>query len=332
MPTAKPRLLGDVRVAAGVEPGLDDRALAASRICGRRRSATLGRAVRTGCAARQCLHRRRSQRRSVAFIVPRMGNGGRADGTSSSSGARSGSGTSSAVDDVSFTIREGEFFSMLGPSGCGKTTTLRMIAGFEEPTEGRILLQGGDVTLRAAGQAQRQHGLPGLRAVPAHDRVRERRVRAAHQEGRPCRGRGARRGGDALGAPRGHGGAQAGPALRRPAAARRPRARARQPARGPAARRAARRARPEAAQGDAARAQGDPDAHADDVRLRHARPGRGAHDERPHRRHERRRRRADRRAARALRAPGDSVRRRLHRHLEPAPPARRPRRGRPRRP
>ncbi len=51
-----------------------------------------------------------------------------------------------AVDDVSFTIREGEFFTMLGPSGCGKTTTLRMIAGFEEPSAGRILLQGRDVT------------------------------------------------------------------------------------------------------------------------------------------------------------------------------------------
>src|SRR4029077_7239105 len=51
-----------------------------------------------------------------------------------------------AVDDVSFEIHEGEFFSMLGPSGCGKTTTLRMIAGFEEPTSGRILLRGGDVT------------------------------------------------------------------------------------------------------------------------------------------------------------------------------------------
>ena len=53
-----------------------------------------------------------------------------------------------AVDDVSFAIREGEFFSMLGPSGCGKTTTLRMIAGFEEPTDGRILLQGQDVDVR----------------------------------------------------------------------------------------------------------------------------------------------------------------------------------------
>jgi spermidine/putrescine transport system ATP-binding protein len=51
-----------------------------------------------------------------------------------------------AVDDVTMSIRKGEFFSMLGPSGCGKTTTLRMIAGFEEPSEGRILLEGRDVT------------------------------------------------------------------------------------------------------------------------------------------------------------------------------------------
>jgi spermidine/putrescine transport system ATP-binding protein len=51
-----------------------------------------------------------------------------------------------AVSDVTLAIREGEFFSLLGPSGCGKTTTLRMIAGFEMPDEGRILLQGRDVT------------------------------------------------------------------------------------------------------------------------------------------------------------------------------------------
>ena len=47
-----------------------------------------------------------------------------------------------AVDGVTLSIAEGEFFSLLGPSGCGKTTTLRMIAGFETPDEGRILLQG----------------------------------------------------------------------------------------------------------------------------------------------------------------------------------------------
>jgi spermidine/putrescine transport system ATP-binding protein len=51
-----------------------------------------------------------------------------------------------AVNDVSIAIPGGEFFSMLGPSGCGKTTTLRMIAGFETPDEGRIILRGRDVT------------------------------------------------------------------------------------------------------------------------------------------------------------------------------------------
>jgi spermidine/putrescine transport system ATP-binding protein len=51
-----------------------------------------------------------------------------------------------AVDDLSLDIAEGEFFSMLGPSGCGKTTTLRMIGGFEEPSRGTIYLGGRDVT------------------------------------------------------------------------------------------------------------------------------------------------------------------------------------------
>ena len=47
-----------------------------------------------------------------------------------------------AVDDVSFRVGKGEFFSLLGPSGCGKTTTLRMIAGFEKPTEGEVYIGG----------------------------------------------------------------------------------------------------------------------------------------------------------------------------------------------
>ena len=51
-----------------------------------------------------------------------------------------------AVQDLDIDIRQGEFFSMLGPSGSGKTTVLRMIAGFEEPTAGTILLEGEDVT------------------------------------------------------------------------------------------------------------------------------------------------------------------------------------------
>jgi spermidine/putrescine transport system ATP-binding protein len=55
-------------------------------------------------------------------------------------------GEYTAVECADFDIAEGEFFSMLGPSGCGKTTTLRMIAGFEQPTSGRILLDGVDVS------------------------------------------------------------------------------------------------------------------------------------------------------------------------------------------
>jgi len=51
-----------------------------------------------------------------------------------------------AVDHIDLEVQDGEFFSLLGPSGCGKTTTLRMIGGFEVPTEGRIELQGEDVT------------------------------------------------------------------------------------------------------------------------------------------------------------------------------------------
>ena len=51
-----------------------------------------------------------------------------------------------AVDDLTLEIGRGEFFSLLGPSGCGKTTTLRMIGGFEDPSEGTISLRGRDVT------------------------------------------------------------------------------------------------------------------------------------------------------------------------------------------
>ena len=54
--------------------------------------------------------------------------------------------TEVAVDSVSLVVASGEFFSLLGPSGCGKTTTLRLIAGFEQPTSGRILLDDADVS------------------------------------------------------------------------------------------------------------------------------------------------------------------------------------------
>jgi spermidine/putrescine transport system ATP-binding protein len=59
-------------------------------------------------------------------------------------------GELTAVRALDLAIAAGEFFTMLGPSGCGKTTTLRMVAGFEEPSEGRVLLDGEDVTGRPA--------------------------------------------------------------------------------------------------------------------------------------------------------------------------------------
>ncbi len=55
-------------------------------------------------------------------------------------------GTFTAVDDLDLTIPEGSFFALLGPSGCGKTTTLRMVAGLEEPTGGTIMLGEQDIT------------------------------------------------------------------------------------------------------------------------------------------------------------------------------------------
>ena len=51
-------------------------------------------------------------------------------------------GETIAVDNLTLQIRDGEFFSLIGPSGCGKTTTLRMVAGFEQPSEGTICLPG----------------------------------------------------------------------------------------------------------------------------------------------------------------------------------------------
>ncbi|RMF80390.1 MAG: ABC transporter ATP-binding protein, partial [Chloroflexi bacterium] len=58
---------------------------------------------------------------------------------------RDGHGEVKAVNNVSLSINEGEFVTLLGPSGCGKTTTLRLVAGFELPTDGRIVLDGVNI-------------------------------------------------------------------------------------------------------------------------------------------------------------------------------------------
>ena len=89
-----------------------------------------------------------------------------------------------AVDDIDLEVRPGEFLALLGPSGCGKTTTLRMIAGFDEPTEGEIEIGGRSAVGIPPEQARRQHGLPAVRAVPAHDGARQRRLRAQAAQGR----------------------------------------------------------------------------------------------------------------------------------------------------
>ncbi len=57
-------------------------------------------------------------------------------------------GTTTAVEDFNLEVDKGEFVSFLGPSGCGKTTALRMIAGFELPTKGVIILDGEDITYK----------------------------------------------------------------------------------------------------------------------------------------------------------------------------------------
>ena len=64
----------------------------------------------------------------------------------------SAGGPVTAVDGIDLDVADGEFFAMLGPSGSGKTTVLRMIAGFEQPTAGRILLGGEDVSRLAPFQ------------------------------------------------------------------------------------------------------------------------------------------------------------------------------------
>ena len=221
-----------------------------------------------------------------------------------------------AVDGISVEIPRGSFFALLGPSGCGKTTTLRMIGGFEEPTEGRIFLGDQDVV-----------GLPPYKrdvntvfqsyALFPHMTIEDNVAFGLERKGVPegaAEGKG--RGDARARRPHRLRQAQAQAALGRAAAARRTRPRAREPTTCPPSRRAVRRARPQAAKEHAAGAQADPAGGRDHVRPRHARPGGGDDDGRHDRGHERRQDRAARPAGGALRAPRDRVRRRVPRRLE----------------
>src|SRR5918993_242539 len=126
-------------------------------------------------------------------------------------------GAVTAVDAVSFTIEPGRLVTLLGPSGCGKTTTLRLIAGLEIATEGRIMIGGDDVTTLAASERDvsmvfQSYALfphmsvienvaygptvQGLKKAPARAR---RRPRAAAEVGADRRLRDPRPGGSARG-------------------------------------------------------------------------------------------------------------------------------------
>ncbi len=189
-----------------------------------------------------------------------------------------------AVDRLSLDIRAGEFFALLGPSGCGKTTLLRMLAGFETPDEGRILLDGKDIAQVLPHQRPVNMMFQNYALFP-HLSVRDniafglKRARHAAFRNRHPRGRDGR-----AGQARGSRETQARSAFRRPEAARGAGALAGAPPAGAAARRAAGRARQEAARKHPARIDGAAAAARHDLHHRHPRPGRGDDDGRPDRR------------------------------------------------
>ena len=221
-----------------------------------------------------------------------------------------------AVRDVTLDVADGEFVVLLGPSGCGKTTTLRVVAGFAEPTSGTVRLGARDITSlppwkRNAGLVFQSYALfPHLTvAQNVAFGLEMRKVEPAEMSGRVA---------DALrlvrlGASRR---APAAAAVRRPAAAGGAGPRARVPARRAAARRAALQSRCQAAPGGARR---DPRA-AEEARAHdrhgHPRPGGGPDDGRPAGGHERRRRAPGRHAAGPLRAPDRPLRGRLRGPLD----------------
>ena len=84
---------------------------------------------------------------------------------------------------VSVDIADGEFVVLVGPSGCGKSTLLRMIAGLEDITAGEIAIGDRVVNDVPPEGSRHRHGVPELRALSAHDRVREHGVLAEAREG-----------------------------------------------------------------------------------------------------------------------------------------------------
>ena len=162
-------------------------------------------------------------------------------------------GAVEAVRAIDLEIADGEFVALVGPSGCGKSTTLRMIAGLEEISSGNDPDRRRDRQRPAAPRAQHLHGVPILRALPAHECAREPRLFAQDRQAPEGRDRRPRRRGERHSPSRRSARAPAIAAFRRPAPARRDGAGDRAQARSFPVRRAAIQSRREAAHARCAR-------------------------------------------------------------------------------
>ena len=233
-------------------------------------------------------------------------------------------GAVDVIKGVDLEIESGEFMVFVGPSGCGKSTLLRLISGLEDITSGDMLFDNAAGQRARALEARHRHGVPVLRALPAHEGLRQHGLRHEAAEGRRRRHQGTGDEGGEAPADRPPARPAAEAALRRPAPARGDRPRHRPRPAGLPVRRAALQPRRRAARRDPARdRQAAPlDGQRDDG-LRHPRPGRGDDARRPDLRAARRPRHAGGLADRALRAAELDLRRRLHRQPEDELPERR---------
>ena len=227
-----------------------------------------------------------------------------------------------AIEDLDLAIRSGEFISLLGPSGCGKTTTLRMLAGLDQPTSGTISV--GDRVVNDLPPGKRDIAMVFQSyALYPHMTVAQNIEYPLKKRGVPARrapaAGAAHRAGllqiDALLD------AQATAALGRPAAARRARPRPGARSGRLPARRAAVEPGRQAARAYARRADRAAPAHRQDDDLRDARPARGDDHVDRIAVHGRRHAAAMRHAATDLPPPGQRLRRRLHRHAGDELPA-----------